>query len=111
MGGSTNNSQARYITTREARERITRFFDNEVDLVHVLFKSVFPTLPGAVRRRVDPSMFFCEVLLVPPSRFRPAAKGAIGSMEHPQNVYFKKILNLNHQLFEIQQPVEGVSLK
>ena len=102
-------SAARYITTREARERTVRFFEKESALVHEMFKAVIPTMPGAVSRRVDPSMFFCEVLMVPPSRFRPAAKGAVGSMEHPQNVYYKRILNLNHQLYDIQSPPEGVS--
>jgi len=103
-------SAARYITTREARERTVRFFEKESALVHEMFKAVIPTMPGAVSRRVDPSMFFCEVLMVPPSRFRPAAKGAVGSMEHPQNVYYKRILNLNHQLYDIQSPPEGESI-
>ena len=103
-GGSSarvtqESEKARYITTSEAKQRLIRFFINEREAMECLFKSVFPTIPGCQRRRVDPNMFFLEVLLIPPSRFRPPNKGAMGEMEHAQNVYFKQILQYNKTLY------------
>jgi len=93
-------AEARYIPPTEVKERISRLFRNEPALVQQIFKSVFPNFPGATKERVDSGIFFLDTLLVPPGRFRPAAKGMMGSMDHPQNVYYKTILNVNHKLLD-----------
>ncbi|XAR69446.1 DNA-directed RNA polymerase [Bertholletia excelsa] len=41
------------------------------------------------------AMFFLEVILVPPSKFRPATKGADSVMEHSQTVLLGKVLQSN----------------
>uniref|UniRef100_A0A5B7B2D8 DNA-directed RNA polymerase subunit n=1 Tax=Davidia involucrata TaxID=16924 RepID=A0A5B7B2D8_DAVIN len=41
------------------------------------------------------SMFFLETILVPPIKFRPASKGEVSVMEHPQTVLLGKVLQSN----------------
>jgi DNA-directed RNA polymerase beta' subunit len=97
------SESARYIPPSEVKERITRLFRNESTIVQRIFKSVYPNFPGATKDRVDPCIFFLDTILVPPGRFRPSAKGAMGAMDHPQNVYYKNILNVNHKLLDARR--------
>lgn len=45
--------------------------------------------------RAGYSMFFLEAVLVPPTKFRPAAKAGDAVMEHPQTVLLGKVLQSN----------------
>ncbi|XP_028123349.1 DNA-directed RNA polymerase I subunit 1 [Camellia sinensis] len=45
--------------------------------------------------RVGYSMFFLETILVPPIKFRPAAKSGDSVMEHPQTVLLSDVLQSN----------------
>ncbi|KAL7258614.1 hypothetical protein ACSBR1_004685 [Camellia fascicularis] len=45
--------------------------------------------------RVGYSMFFLETILVPPIKFRPAAKSGDSVMEHPQTVLLSDVLRSN----------------
>lgn len=51
---------------------------------------------------LDHMMFFVQTVLVPPSRFRPSSK--VGTMayaaEHPQNLYFQRIIASMDELLE-----------
>jgi len=48
-------------------------------------------------------MFFLRVLAVPPSRFRPPTRFGDMLVDHPQNVYFKHILDLDAKLQKMQR--------
>lgn len=47
-------------------------------------------------------MFFIKVVLVPPSRFRPAAKIGDQSSEHPQNIHLSKIIEASEKIKTLQ---------
>lgn len=48
-------------------------------------------------------MFFLRVLSVPPSRFRPPTRFGDMLVDHPQNVYFKHILDMDAKLQKMQR--------
>ena len=48
-------------------------------------------------------MFFLRVLCVPPSRFRPPTRFGDMLVDHPQNVYFKHILEMDVKLQKMQR--------
>jgi len=48
-------------------------------------------------------MFFLRVLCVPPSRFRPPTRFGDMLVDHPQNVYFKHILDMDAKLQKMQR--------
>eukprot|EP00966_Prymnesium_polylepis_P237938 5502787-Prymnesium_polylepis.1 len=51
-----------------------------------------------------PRSFFQKVVPVPPNRFRPPAKVGDQVFEHSQNVWLSKIIELNEQLQQMNQP-------
>jgi DNA-directed RNA polymerase I subunit RPA1 len=49
---------------------------------------------------------FLRVLPVPPSRFRPPTRLGESSFEHPQNVYYSKIIKLSDRMLELSAASE-----
>ena len=49
---------------------------------------------------------FLRVLPVPPSRFRPPTRLGESSFEHPQNVYYSKIIKLSNRMLELSATSE-----
>lgn len=78
----------------EIAEHLKKLWSNEREALELLYC----TRGRGSRRRegsLDSSMFFIRTVLVPPSRFRPAAKllDSGTSAEHPQNVFFQRLLS------------------
>lgn len=66
---------------------------------------------GAAATPHTPSLFFIRALAVPPTRFRPANKtdAARFAAEHPQNVYYNRLLTGNAALLELAAAAEVVA--
>ena len=79
----------------------------------------FPPSPATSPHKPTPSqpkaplcsrgwtMFFSRTVLVPPNRFRPAAKVGDATSEHPQNVHLARILEGNEKIRKIQVDSKG----
>ena len=85
-----------FLTVLHVIELIRRLFENEIDLISLMFSS--KTVP----RACDYHMFFIEVLPVSPTRFRPLSTMGEEKFENPTNVYLSSILKTNLRLVELR---------
>ncbi|GAA5886048.1 hypothetical protein JCM5296_007073 [Sporobolomyces johnsonii] len=104
IGNVRGKQTERIVTPDEVRAHLRRLFDNEVDLVTLIYaphgphaKSSSPGTPSSspsssTRPTASPEMFFMDVVSVPPSRFRPAATMGDQKFENPQNALLNAIL-------------------
>jgi DNA-directed RNA polymerase I subunit RPA1 len=72
-----------------------------------LFGAIQRRLNQPLNRRTQSGAFFMDVIPVPPSRFRPANKLNDKTSQHPQNVYYGRILALNKAFVERLQKKKG----
>ncbi|KAL7584596.1 hypothetical protein Lser_V15G42528 [Lactuca serriola] len=72
-------------------------WENEADLCAYLCNIQQERLTGSFKT-TGYTMFFLEALLVPPTKFRPAAKAGDAVMENPQTVLLGKVLQSNISL-------------
>jgi DNA-directed RNA polymerase beta' subunit len=103
----------RVMPPEECRQHLRRLFDNERGMCALIFGRHGPFAPvdkkGYSTAKAD--MFFMEVLLVPPTRFRPAAKMGEMLFEHQQNELLGKILQTSYRLRDINEEIDAASLK
>jgi DNA-directed RNA polymerase I subunit RPA1 len=85
-----------FLTVLHVIELMRQLFENEIDLVSLLFS------PKTISRACDYRMFFIEVLPVAPSRFRPLSTMGEEKFENPTNVYLSSILKTNLRLVELR---------
>eukprot|EP00850_Spirogloea_muscicola_P015142 SM000113S24098 [mRNA] locus=s113:326320:337241:- [translate_table: standard] len=90
------------------RAHLDLLWRNELNICSLIWTSHSGPAPQASGQPVNgdgrassPAAFFLQALLVPPNRFRPVNKVNDSVLEHPQNVYFGKILQMNMVLTEI----------
>ncbi|XP_052173227.1 DNA-directed RNA polymerase I subunit 1 isoform X2 [Diospyros lotus] len=78
----------------EARDTLKILWENEAHLCSFI-SDIQQEQFCTSENRMGYSMFFLETILVPPIKFRPAAKGGDSVMEHPQTVLLGKVLQSN----------------
>jgi DNA-directed RNA polymerase I subunit RPA1 len=88
----------------ELEQHVKRVWNNEREVCELVFG-----LKGrSVRAGADPfnhSMFFVSSVLVTPARLRPSSNLTVTgtSAEHPQNIFYQRILQLIEDLVAMQQ--------
>lgn len=99
----------------EVEKHIEFLWKQEADVLSTLWGSMCDLLQhedgestaGANQHYTAPlnnhRMFFLRVLCVPPSRFRPPTRFGDMLVDHPQNVYFKHILEMDVKLQKMQR--------
>ncbi|KAJ1874531.1 hypothetical protein LPJ55_001391 [Coemansia sp. RSA 990] len=117
-----------FMTPLHLRNHLRLLFNNEAELIRLLFQQRDPqmasavealsesqlgptlTLPSSIRTPTGlADMFFIEALPVPPTKFRPASVMNDEVMENPQNVYLGAILKTCVHMRDITAPVNGES--
>nr|XP_043635531.1 DNA-directed RNA polymerase I subunit 1 [Erigeron canadensis] len=73
---------------------IKDLWENEAGLCSYICDMQQEQFPGSFKS-TSYSMFFIEALLVPPTKFRPAAKAGDSVMENPQTVLLGKVVQSN----------------
>lgn len=97
-------SKRRFLPPLEVKERLCKVFEAEASIIIELFSAINPT--EGTSKRTDSGMFFLDVLPVTASKFRPTSKGmGERDSDHPQNVYYSRILNSNAKLIEFLKSV------
>ncbi|KAI8617863.1 hypothetical protein BC830DRAFT_1166671 [Chytriomyces sp. MP71] len=88
--------KARFLSSMEVRAHIKLLFDRDLELLNMVFGST-PEFrkPGQSNRIASPDIFFLEVVMVPPTRFRPASKMGDMVFEDAQNLHLTEILKAN----------------
>ena len=83
-------SMQKYLNAGEVHAAMTLLFEKEHEILNLIYNS---RARSRKYNTVSPDMFFIQTLLVPPSKYRPEARTAAGSIaEAQQNTLYKTIL-------------------
>ena len=88
-----------YVTAAEVRAAMTLLFENESDLVRLLY--------NPYGSDVSADMFFMEAVIVPPNRYRMEDKTGDSIAESPKNSLYKGILNACDSMRQISNEMKG----
>lgn len=94
----------RIMFPNEVQEHMRRLWMAEPEIIPLIWSSLFKGANGAKLRRSDSSIFFLNVLPVPPNRFRPM--GAVNGLksEHIQNTILSRVLTDSKALIDVVHP-------
>jgi DNA-directed RNA polymerase I subunit RPA1 len=101
----SREATAEYVSADEVHAALVLLFEKEHELLQLVYK------PSRSRRTipVSPDMFFCDTLLVPPTKFRPEARTNDGAItEASQNNLYRNILNICENLGQISREIQGL---
>ncbi len=92
-----------YVTATEVKAAMTLLFENEREMLRLLYS------PHGAKSLLDVSadMFFMEVVVVPPNRFRMEDKTGDSISESPKNTLYKGILNACDAMRQISNEIKG----
>ncbi|KAF8842743.1 beta and beta-prime subunits of DNA dependent RNA-polymerase [Paxillus ammoniavirescens] len=103
----------RVMPPEECRAHLRLLFANCSVICSLLFGRHGPFAPlsrnGLSLASAD--MFFMDVLLVPPTRFRPPTKLGETLFEHPQNELLARVLNTSYRLRDLNADLKIASAK
>jgi len=91
----------RYLSPQEVKQRLKLLWDNEPQIVSYIWSSLIKGQDGRKQRLSSHEMFFVDVILVTPTRFRPPSEHDGQLSEHPQNVHLSRILSIAKQMEEL----------
>lgn len=103
----------RVMPPEECRAHLRRLFENCPVICSLLFgrHGPFALLSHHGLSLASPDMFFMDVLLVPPTRFRPPAKMGETLFENPQNELLARVLNTSYRLRDLNADLVAASVK
>lgn len=87
-----NIRTTRYVTSQEVQRYIQKLFAKEPQITRMLYRG---------GRKANPNIFFLSSVLVPPVKFRPAAKLGDQVHENIQNELLAKVLVASNRIREI----------
>jgi DNA-directed RNA polymerase I subunit RPA1 len=102
---SPGASKAEYVSADEVHAALVLLFEKENEILQLVYK------PSRSKRAtpVSPDMFFCDTLLVPPTKYRPEARTNDGAItEASQNNLYRNILNICETLGQISREIQGL---
>ena len=101
---SAEESGMKYLTPIHINEHMKKIWENEQEILELIFS---PRLGGSINK-VDPQIFFTEVVAVPPCRFRPPSIFNDSQFDHPQNTYLSEIIKANLRIIELNAPIDEI---
>jgi len=103
----------RLLAPEEVRAHLRCMFRNEATICSLIYGRQGPYAP--INRDglspASPDVFFIEVVVVSPTRFRPAMKMGEQLFEHPQNELLTKILNTTHRVRDVNGSLSHAKAK
>ena len=98
----------RFMDAREVKEQLNLLFEREQEILSLVYNSRSTSKRAT---RVSAEMFFLEVLLVPPNKYRPEARTGEGEIsEAQQNTLYKNILKscetFSQLYLEVHKPMK-----
>lgn len=114
--GRTKTSRGRnerVVAPEECRAHLRRLFHHEAIMCSLIYGRHGPLAPlsreGFCYSSAD--MFFMDVILVTPTRFRPATPMNGTLFEHPHNELLAKVLKTSYRLRDLNVDLRGMSQK
>lgn len=103
----------RIMPAEECRAHLRRLFENCPVICSLLFgrHGPFATLSHHGLSFASSDLFFMDVLLVPPTRFRPPSKIGETLFENPQNELLARVLNTSYRLRDLNADLAAASAK
>ena len=103
----------RLLAPEEVRAHLRRLFRNEATICSLIYGRQGPYAPinrdGLSLASAD--VFFIELVVVSPTRFRPAMKMNEQLFEHPQNELLTKILNTTYRVRDVNESLRHAKAK
>ena len=103
----------RLLAPEEVRAHLRRLFRNEATICSLIYGRQGPYAP-VNRDGLSPAsadVFFIELMVVPPTRFRPATKMGEQLFEHPQNELLNKILHTTYRVRDVNESLSHAKAK
>lgn len=103
-------SRKKFLTTSEVKEHMRKVWEKEehiCSLVWGLGEKGWHSHTLKNLKKTGSSMFFVESILVTPNRFRPANMMDGKLIEHPQNIFYGRMLRANIVLTEFSRGKKG----
>lgn len=110
---TTRGRNERIVAPEECRAHLRLLFKNERVLCSLIYGRHGPLSPvnKAGLSIASADMFFMEVLLVPPTRFRPPAMLGDMVFEHPHNELLTRVINTSYRLRDLNNDLRLASSK
>lgn len=89
-------AKTRYVTSQEVYRHLQKLFRTEHSILRLLYRG---------KKSLSPDVFFLNAVLVPPVKFRPAAKLGDTLHENIQNELLSKILTSSNRIREISAAI------
>lgn len=103
----------RLLAPEEVRAHLRRLFRNEATICSLIYGRQGPYAPinrdGLSLASAD--VFFIELVVVSPTRFRPASKIRDQLFEHPQNELLTKIINTTYRVRDVNESLKLAKAK
>ncbi|KAF2420759.1 DNA-directed RNA polymerase I subunit RPA1 [Tothia fuscella] len=94
-----------YVSANEVRAALVLLFEREHELMHW----VYTPRSHSKKSLFSADAFFCDTLLIPPTRYRPEAKTGDGAItEASQNNLYRNILNICETIGQINHEIRGI---
>ncbi|CAM6104025.1 unnamed protein product [Calypogeia fissa] len=95
-------NQTKFLTTSEVREHLRRAWEIEERVCSLIWgaQNAIGLLSTSRKKSSASDMFFLQTILVTPNRFRPPNKMDDKILEHPQNVFYTRVIQANISLTE-----------
>lgn len=103
----------RLLAPEEVRAHLRRLFRNEATICSLIYGRQGPYAP-VNRDGLSPAsadVFFIELMVVPPTRFRPATKMGEQLFEDPQNELLNKILHTTYRVRDVNESLSHAKAK
>ncbi|XP_024394449.1 DNA-directed RNA polymerase I subunit 1 [Physcomitrium patens] len=102
-------SKKRFLTTSEVREHITLTWQTEKRICALVWGlgEIGGRMGLDKSAKSDASMFFLQTLLVTPNKFRPPNIMNGDVLEHPQNIFYGRIIRANIAVTEASRGKKG----
>ncbi|KAJ7566178.1 hypothetical protein O6H91_02G091400 [Diphasiastrum complanatum] len=101
------STQPRFLTASEVKERLRCLWSKEERLCSLIWGAVGGQNQVSFKGQGSGwSMFFLQAVAVTPNRFRPPNRINEMLVEHPQNVYYGRLIQANIQLSEFLKDID-----
>jgi DNA-directed RNA polymerase I subunit RPA1 len=94
-----------YVSANEVRAALVLLFERESELMHW----VYTPRSHSKKSSSTADMFFCDTLLIPPTKYRPEARTGDGAItEAPRNNLYRNILTICETIGSINREIRGI---
>ncbi|BBN13954.1 DNA-directed RNA polymerase I subunit RPA1 [Marchantia polymorpha subsp. ruderalis] len=102
-------NQTKFLTPSEVKEHLRLTWENEERICSLIWgaQEAYGLLTKSKKDVCGSDMFFLQTILVTPNRFRPPNRMDDQILEHPQNIFYSRVIQANISLTESSRGAKG----